>query len=47
MHLVHTGLNEDATDKRLGDFVNATILTVSNAIYAMLRGLRQCKLFVK
>ena len=44
MHLVHTGLNGDATDGRLGNFVHATISTVSNATGAVLGGLRQCGL---
>ena len=44
MHLVDTSLNGDATDGRLGDFVHATISTVSNATGAVLGTLRQCGL---
>ena len=41
MHLAHTGLNEDATDGRLGELVHATISTVSDAACAVLGGLRE------
>ena len=44
MHLVHTGLNGDSTYGRLGDFVHATISTLSNATGAIFGGLRQCGL---
>ena len=44
MHLVHTGLNGDASDGRLGDFMHDTISTVSNAIGAVIGVLRQCGL---
>ena len=44
MHLVYTGLNGDAIDGRLGDFVHATISTVSNTTDAVLGKLRQCGL---
>ena len=44
MHLVHTGLNGDATDGRLGDLVHATISTVSDAAGAVLGRLRECGL---
>ena len=47
MHLVHTHLNGDAIDGRLGDFVHATISTFSNATGAILGGLRQCGLFAE
>ena len=44
MHLVYTGLNGDATDRRLGDLVHATISTVFNAAGAVIGGQRQCAL---
>ena len=47
MHLVHTGLNEDATDGELKGFVHATILTVSDAAGAVPGRLQKCGLFAE
>ena len=44
MQLVHTGLNGDATDGRLGDLVHVTISTVSDAAGAVLGRIRECGL---
>ena len=41
MHLVHTGLDGDTTDGRLGDVVHATISTVNNAAGSVLGKLQQ------
>ena len=41
MHMVHTGLDGDTPDGRLGDFVHSAITTVHNAAGTVLGGLQQ------
>ena len=47
MHLVHTGLDGDTPDGRLGYVVHAAISTLHNAAGAVLGGMQQCGLFEK